>query len=118
MDLLEKLYREIHTSLIMEEEEGALCRVETVTIEDLIISDQTLQAPLEFTADCTWKVLGVVHHWGHSHERLLQWKARFQVQATEGGWRLVDAQILETRRLELQERTELDPTPEPQGRTF
>ncbi|MBL4770692.1 MAG: hypothetical protein JKY61_06025 [Planctomycetes bacterium] len=117
-DLLEQLYREIHASLIMEEEEGALCRVETVTIEDLTISEQTLQAPLEFTAHCTWKVLGVVHHWGHSHERLLQWKARFKVQATENGWRLVEAKILETRRLELQEATAREQTPEPQGRTF
>lgn len=115
-DLLEELYREIHTSLVMEEEEGALCRVETVTIQHLQVSELGLQEPLTFGAECTWQVLGVVHHWGHSHQRLLQWRAQFTVQATELGWRLTAAQILETERLPVDSVSEAPPAV--QGRTF
>ncbi|MDF1838583.1 MAG: hypothetical protein P1V35_12005 [Planctomycetota bacterium] len=119
-DLLERLYREIHTSLIMEEEEGALCRVETVEIGTLEVSDLTSAEPLRFDALCTWRVLGVVHHWGHSHERLLKWRARFHVEAMQDGWRLTGAEILSKERLPLkpEEPKGSAAIPPTKGRTF
>ncbi|MCP5024041.1 MAG: hypothetical protein GY930_20025 [bacterium] len=115
-DLLEELYREIHTSLIMEEEEGALCRVETVSIKELVISETSTDAPLQFKALCTWQVLGVVHHWGHSHQRKLQWTAEFRIAARPEGWRMVEARILETERLPVE--VEEEPAPSNTGKTF
>jgi hypothetical protein len=112
-DLLEELYREIHTSLIMEEEEGALCRVEAVEIEALDIGPLRWPEPLQFEALCRWQVLGVVHHWGHSHQRRLRWKARFDVRATDAGWRITGAHILATERLPIE-----DSKAAPTGRTF
>ncbi len=118
-DLLEQLYREIHASLIMEEEEGALCRVETVTIDSLVVSNVGPELPLQFDALCTWQVLGVVHHWGHSHQRKLEWQADFHVQATDDGWRLTGARILSTERLPVDEApADVPETPPTKGRTF
>ncbi len=116
-ELLEELYREIHTSLIMEEEEGALCRVEEVLIQELLVSDVSQDTPLQFAATCTWQVLGVVHHWGHSHQRKLQWTAEFKTAAVSEGWRIVEAHIVKTERLPL-DTAEDDRTPATQGKTF
>ncbi|HPF15021.1 MAG: hypothetical protein H6830_10420 [Planctomycetes bacterium] len=101
-DLLPVLYEEIHASLVLEEEGGALCRVEKVTPLDAHITPKPtlLAARLEpFGVDATWRVEGVLHHWGHSHRQAQQMKAHFEVAYTEAGWRFLSAQIRESVRI-------------------
>lgn len=99
-DLLQRLYDEVYESLIMREEGGVVCRVIKVTIEK-----ETLELPedpdrREFAVDATWTVRGRVGHFGHEHVRVLRYSAHFVLRETEKGWRIVDVEVRDQRRLE------------------
>lgn len=103
--LLEKTYDDIYRSLILQEEGGALCRVKAVqsitNIVEAIRLNPILRTP-ELTVNAQWRVEGVVYHWGHSHSRINQYRARYIVAATRAGWRIVGVEPLEQQRVETQ----------------
>ncbi|MHC4246357.1 MAG: hypothetical protein ACYSUU_06105, partial [Planctomycetota bacterium] len=43
---------------------------------------------------------GVVSHWGHSHRRINEYVAEWDVVDGPDGWRLVNARITEQDRIE------------------
>ncbi len=47
-----------------------------------------------------WRVKGAVFHWGHSHTRTNEYRARYTVRGTEHGWRISASQVLEQQRIE------------------
>ena len=47
-----------------------------------------------------WQVEGVVYHWGHSHSRLNEYRARYTVASVSQGWRIVGVEPLEQRRVD------------------
>ncbi len=53
-----------------------------------------------FAVVARWQVQGAVFHWGHSHYRTNEYQARYNVLATDEGWRIADSQILEQLRVE------------------
>ena len=55
-----------------------------------------------FSIVTRWQVEGAVFHWGHSHWRTNEYRARYGVTATEAGWRISDSQVLEQRRIDAQ----------------
>lgn len=100
---LDVLYRTIFRGLVMEEEGGAVARVARVTpleieVEDIGLGEDGRPA---FRVTCFWQVDGVVTHWGHSHARSNQYRARWGVSETSEGWRLTGSELLEQDRLDL-----------------
>ena len=101
-DLLERLYGQIYRSLIMEEEGGAVARVQAVrhlTTEVEGLGELAEYEALGFTVLARWQVDGKVTHYGHSHERTNEYLARYVVREAEGGWRIAADQVLESRVL-------------------
>lgn len=101
-DLLSALYDQIYRGLVMAEHGGAVSRVTAVRpIETQIETIGTLPPDDRpgFTVDSTWQVDGVVHHWGHSHTRVNEHRARYTVCAGADGWRITSSQVLEQRRI-------------------
>lgn len=100
--LLDTLYGEIYRGLVMQEEGGAVSRVEAVRpLETAVTSIGRLDDDRPgFEVETRWQVDGAVHHWGHSHERTNEYHARYAVVSGERGWRIASHQTLEQRRVE------------------
>jgi hypothetical protein len=105
--MLESLYRQMQRSLAIEEAGGAMGRVVAVRpLEVDIEAIQALPAPdglttrAQFEAVTRWQVHGSVSHWGHRHDRTNEYRARYRVQATPEGWRIVGEELLDERRLD------------------
>jgi hypothetical protein len=45
-------------------------------------------------------VTGAVFHWGHSHTRTNEYKARYTVIGTDEGWRISASRVLEQSRID------------------
>ncbi len=102
-ELLDGLYDQIYRSLIMQEEGGAISRVESVRMMDIDVESIGVLPENElpgFVAVARWQVDGAVHHWGHSHERTNEYEARYTVHEGLGGWRIAGSQVLEQFRVE------------------
>lgn len=106
--LLEELFLTIRRSLIMQEEGGAMSRVRAlreleISIESIgLVSPGAGAEPLPgFVVRCRYQVDGRVTHWGHSHDRTNEYLARYTVIARPGGWRILDARVLEQARVDL-----------------
>lgn len=101
-DLLKDLYLQVHAGLRMQEQGGAIARVEAVTL-----LDGTAQLPERgwfggtpgFAYACTWQVKGTVEHWGHIHGRTNQYRAAFQVSPVEGAWKITGLEVLDEERV-------------------
>lgn len=101
--LLGKTYDDIYRSLILQEEGGALCRVKSVAMIHAKVESITHRAPNhvpEIVLDARWTVEGVVYHWGHSHVRWNEYRARYTVAAVASGWRIVGVEPLEQHRVD------------------
>lgn len=102
-DLLDELYEEIYNDLEMQLEDGAaVSRVQSV--DHLDIQLDAWNAPdddtMTFAVTTTWQVTGAVFHWGHSHTRTNEYKARYTIAGTPEGWRIVDTELLEQARID------------------
>ena len=77
-----------------------MCRHrEAVVIDERVGVGGQRQTP-ELILDARWRVEGVVYHWGHSHARLNEYRARYTIAAVDAGWRIVGVEPLEQRRVE------------------
>lgn len=101
--LLETLYEQISAGLVMQLEDGAAVsrvqRVEPMETDVLSIDVDEAGHP-RFKVAARWRVTGAVFHWGHSHTRTNEHKALYTVIGTEGGWRIVESQMLEQWRVD------------------
>ena len=95
-ELLDRLFNAIFRGLILQEEGGAVCRIDEVRpIESRIESIGVLDDDaVGFTVWLRWQVAGSVAHWGHSHSRTNQYEARYTVAESENGWRIRDNEVL------------------------
>jgi len=99
-DLLDDLYLEIHGSLILQEAGGAVSKVQKVEIVDVTLLPADEDQGLWFGLEATWQVQGKVGHWGHTHVRLNEYRARFTVAEAAGGWKIADMTLLAQERLD------------------
>jgi len=102
--LLEDLYLSIRRGLVMQEEGGAVSRVRALRPLELAVEEIGLapdgaggEAPA-FTVRCRFAVDGRVTHWGHSHDRTIEYLVRYAVAERDGRWKFADAEVLEQRR--------------------
>ena len=107
-DFLETLYRQIHQSLKMQEQGGAVSRVSDVqweTVEPEAVVDgknQLTEDERSFAVRSTWTVAGTVEHWGHVHTRTNQYQAVFYLKPVDGDWKLTGMNLLDEQRLRFQ----------------
>ncbi len=99
-DLLDDLYTEIHQSLVMQSQGGAVCKIETVSVDGReLLPVEDPRAPY-FKVRAKWTVEGKVGHWGHTHQRINRYEADFGIVQDEGGWRIATMDVRELQRID------------------
>ena len=96
-ELLTAIYLETRRSLELENQGGARAKVTEVRM--LESTHESLGSDTAFVSHCTWNVSGSVGHWGHIHQRVNQYQARFVVRAIDGVWKITDLELLQETRL-------------------
>lgn len=94
-NLLEKLYLQLHQSLEMREQSGAVARIQSIKYDH---GKQTLRPSTTvpwpgFEYSSTWTVAGTVEHWGHVHERQNRFDAVFTIEPRAGNWKITRMDI-------------------------
>ena len=114
--LLDWTFQTVYKSLILREEGGARAQVSLVRPlkwERTPLDSRDLEALHDaetyragaFSVRYLWRVVGEVTHWGHSHRRVNEYRARYWVAHTEEGWRIIKSKPLgQARRPELEGR--------------
>ncbi|GIW78332.1 MAG: hypothetical protein KatS3mg105_0139 [Gemmatales bacterium] len=99
-DLRRKIYLSIRQRLQMEDQGGAVSRVEQVEIVDGKLT-KTFTDPqgLGFNYECTWTVTGTVEHWGHVHSRTNQYQAIFSIAPRDDAWKITDMKLVKEERV-------------------
>ena len=99
--LLDRMYSDIYQSLILRDEGGAMCRIESVDIlSSKLLGTDASHDTLNYQVECLWDVLGKVSHWGHAHERRNRYAAIFQLEPRGEHWRICSVQVNRQERIE------------------
>ncbi len=85
-DLLADLYLKIKQSLIVQEQGGAVARVNEVKI--IKTTPEPGAGGNGFAEHVTWQVEGTVEHWGHIHLRVNEYSADLQIEPIQGSWKI------------------------------
>lgn len=110
-EVLRTLYDDVYRSLVMQEEGGAVGRVESldyraVDVEEVGVLERSGNPGITLTA--RWRVSGAVYHWGHAHSQESEYAAKYVVEAREAGWRITDYVPLEQRRVDAKPLPDLE----------
>ena len=99
--LLEKLYLQLHQSLEMREQSGAVARIQSIKYDNgkqTTRSSTTVPWP-GFEYNSTWTVAGTVEHWGHIHERQNRFDAVFTIEPRDGNWKITRMDIANQQQI-------------------
>jgi len=102
-DLVESLYLQVLESLRMEDQGGAVSRVQKVSPEMVTVDALPGSGGGEviaLTAD--WTVSGTVEHWGHIHRRTHRHRADFTLRPRDGIWKIEAFQPLSSERIQME----------------
>jgi len=100
-DILDDIYTEVFTSLVMRDSGGAVCKVQSVKYLDMGIEDIGGDAhDAGFGAACHWRVMGSVTHWGHTHFRTNEYRAKYAVEPRGDSWKITGVNILQYSRID------------------
>jgi hypothetical protein len=99
--LLDALYLQIQKGLQMQEQGGAIARVQDVTLIDqqLLTSQLQPDGRPQFQLQCRWRVAGTVEHWGHIHTRENEYIAALTVSAQRDAWKITAYEVLDEQRI-------------------
>jgi len=101
-ELLDEIYNEVYHSLVMSDQGGAVCRVQSVKVLDMrveAVDDSGRGSKAGFDVRSHWLVNGAVSHWGHTHFRTNEYRAVYTVEPREGAWKITAARVLEYKRI-------------------
>ena len=99
--VLDDLYGDVYQSLILRGQGGAVCTIERIEVLDQKIEQPAGEQPTaEFGVDCSWRVHGVVSHWGHQHRRMNQYRGKYRVQHDGRSWKIATVEILDHQRVD------------------
>ena len=94
-----KLFLKINDSLTIQEQGGAVSRIDEVKILDQSIRPEeaersfTTQEP-GFTCRCRWQLVGSVEHWGHIHQRTNEYDAVFEITLVDDSWKITSMNMI------------------------
>ena len=109
-DLVRPLYLEIHETLVMRNEAGAVCEVQGVRETEhsvfaepqpWLVVDDALEGRPRFDIEWAWEAEGRVAHWGHEHFRTNIHRAEFAVVHDGRSWKIA---AMETREHDRKDR--------------
>ncbi len=95
-ELLTDIYLETRRGLELENQGGARAKVQEV---DVLEASYASTGDGAFRSTATWNVAGSVGHWGHTHVRINQYVAEFEVQEVDGVWKITSLRILDEQRM-------------------
>ncbi|MFC1587707.1 hypothetical protein ACFL54_05295 [Planctomycetota bacterium] len=99
-EYLDIIYNEVYQSLVLREEGGAVCRIHVINIlENQVMFPENLQSKF-FHIRCRWQVHGTVSHWGHRHQRINEYMAKYTVCRKNTEWRIAGVQMIEHKRID------------------
>ncbi len=100
--LLDELYGDVYESLILREEGGAVCGIDKVEVDERKLDESVYEEGGEpiFYVDWAWRVFGVVSHWGHVHQRINKYRARYTVRNDGEAWKISAVQVDEHERID------------------
>jgi hypothetical protein len=101
--LLDTVYTEVFKSLVLREQGGAVCKIQSVKILDAEIEHDDGHEEAGFDVRGHWSVKGAVTHWGHTHFRTNEYRAVYSVRVRDGAWKFTRVQVIE------HERTDVNP---------
>jgi hypothetical protein len=100
----------------MREQGGAVAKIESIEVlqskpsAELALNNQfnqsdsragsisdSIQVRPTFGWRCEWNLSGTVEHWGHIHQRINQYDARFNVSAVDGNWKITRLQMTDNQ---------------------
>ena len=97
-ELLRELYLQINESLRVQEQGGAIARIEKVELLDGEVREPNepfdFQEP-GFAMQAKWNLVGEIEHWGHIHERTNQYDALFTVQIKDNAWKITSMDVID-----------------------
>lgn len=101
-ELLDDLYGQIYESLILREQGGPICSVESVEDLEGKIDLVTLEDadPPQFAVDWHWRVMGAVSHYGHIHRRMNEYRASFVVRHDGDNWKIARVTVTDHQRVD------------------
>jgi hypothetical protein len=108
-ELLESIYIEVRTSMVLADMGHASCRIEDVQVLDCALGDPTGALALAdgaFAVRCRWRVRGALRHWGHAHLRTNDYEAVYAVEPRDDLWKIAAVQVLQQRSETALQRTE------------
>jgi hypothetical protein len=97
-ELLRQLYLQINESLKVQEQGGAVSRIDEIRVVSGEQSEPLPDLPLTgegFAFRCNWDLVGTVEHWGHIHQRTNKYDAMFNVQVRDNAWKITGLQMLD-----------------------
>ena len=104
--LLNHVYNDVFESLILRSEGGVMAKVqkvETLNTEVVAIPDDSSSS---YVIDCAWRVHGFVKHYSHTHRRLNEYNATYEMAPREGKWKIIKS--VETKRERLDGQVQSD----------
>ncbi len=104
-ELLSEVYLQVHRSLEMAEQGGAVSRIKDVTILEgnrQEVDKRFADADQSFGYKANWTVEGTVEHWGHIHARTNGYEALFSIVVEDKAWKIVDLQVLHQERVKFE----------------
>ena len=94
--ILDDLYGDIYESLILREEGGAVC-----SVDEIEVLSRAADVPRDesgdprFDVDWSWRVHGLVAHWGHIHRRVNRYRATYGVRHDGRSWKIASVTVHE-----------------------
>jgi hypothetical protein len=101
-ELLDEIYNDVYQSLVLQDQGGAICKIENVEMLEskMMASDPDAEnGGVEFRVSCRWVVKGLVEHWEHAHRRVNQYGAVYTLKPFGDSWRIFDVEMNEQERV-------------------
>lgn len=104
-DLTEEVYLATCESLRTDVAEPLLVSISSVDVEEFVAAPSQ-SAVDTFAGQTRWRVVGQVHHWGHTHSRTMIQAARIVLRKHGQTWKIESISQTEAPRIETSESVE------------
>jgi hypothetical protein len=91
-DLLTDLYLKIKRGLVVQEQGGAVARVQEVKVTKCEPAADAVEGG--FGKRVTWQVSGTVEHWGHIHTRTNEYTADLGIKPQDDAWKIISMKVV------------------------
>ncbi len=99
--IVDDLYGDVYESLVMRNQGGAVCHVDRIEVlEHKVVPAAADRSSPGFGVALSWRVHGLVSHWGHEHRRTNQYRADYTVEHDGRAWRIAKVQVREQARID------------------